>query len=343
MPFADFFHVGRRRQEPNPRRPNSQGWDADAADAEEEKSHKELRSLRIKDGLRRKQSLNEEKLNSLEQDTQQRIARLTFGGWAAGSKGTAAKFSEDFSYFEDEYGNLQGYSTTSRVDSQVFRAKAVGVLSHVQAQKDALLEWLGKQAKSHVILTRICDDTNAPCLRPMTTRIPFCRVTSRRQCVLILHGLLIAQVLKFTSNHIVQCLFSLHCHKVWIQRGGPVKKPENQENAQSSRPQEKKTRKVSPVLGIIQKVAARSQHGVLQFAQVHAPSQVLPKARSYHCRIQFLGLHLKFQHLPYWYGNQTSSLHAPPGEYIYHSGSIGEVVGHQWGQVQRTFWRTSLF
>lgn len=167
MPLADLFHVGRRRLEPSRRRPDSQEPNADVAN-EEDATEKELRSLRIKAGLRRKQSLTEDKLNSLEQDAQQRIARIAFGDWAAGSKGTAARYSEDFSYFEDERGNLQGYSTTSRCDSQVFRAKSVGVLSHLQAQKTALLDWLGNQAKSHVILTRICDDTNAAFLQPMT-------------------------------------------------------------------------------------------------------------------------------------------------------------------------------
>lgn len=93
------------------------------------------------------------------------------------------------------------------------------------------------------------------------------------------------------SNHNVQSLFILRCHEVWIQRGGPVKKSENQENTEDSHTRQKNTRKVSPVLGIIQKVAARSQRGFLQCAQVHGPSQVLPKARSYHCKIQFLGLH----------------------------------------------------
>ena len=169
MPFADLFRVGRRRQEPSRRHPESQEPNADGANEEEApEKEKELRSLRIKAGLRRKQSMTEEKLNSLEQDMQQRIARVAFGGWAAGSKGTAARYSEDFSYFEDEQGNLQGYSTTSRVDSQVFRAKSIGVLSHLQAQKNALLEWLGNQAKSHVILTRVCDDTNAAFLQPTT-------------------------------------------------------------------------------------------------------------------------------------------------------------------------------
>lgn len=136
----------------------------------------------------------------------------------------------------------------------------------------------------------------------------------------------------------VQCLFILHCHEVWIQRGGPMKKSENQENTQDSRTREKKTRKVSPVLGIIQKVAARSRRGFLQCAQVHGPSQVLPKARSYHIIASFNFGGCIFWRIAY----SAVQQHVSPGEHIYHSGSTGAVVAYQWGQVQRTLWRTRL-
>ena len=129
------------------------------------------------------------------------------------------------------------------MDSNLQRAKARGVVSHFVAQRQRLTDWLqgcgeGKRL-CHAIVVRIFDDTN-----------------------------------------------------VWTAPGRhsstdpagaePLEPAEEEENppgddvGKNSGKQGR--RKVSPLLGIIQKVFARKQDSEVDFARVHVPSQVLPKA-----------------------------------------------------------------
>jgi len=63
------------------------------------------------------------------------------------------------SHFTDCNGHLQAYECDVHADRQVRRMKGIAVVSHTQAQKNQLREFLSKDLK-HVVLVRVADDTN---------------------------------------------------------------------------------------------------------------------------------------------------------------------------------------
>ncbi|CAE7874586.1 unnamed protein product, partial [Symbiodinium necroappetens] len=66
---------------------------------------------------------------------------------------------EYFQFFNGK-GDITGYAATTRKDGALSRYKAVGLLSHLVAQKQGFMQWLRGLKPVHCIFVRIFDDTN---------------------------------------------------------------------------------------------------------------------------------------------------------------------------------------
>ena len=148
---------------------------------------------------------------------------------------------QDFGHFEAENGQTLGYQSTHRGDSQLQRIKERAVVSHFLAQRKALLDWLSRPSLRHAVVVRIYDDTNvwiAPQKRTQQAE---------------------------TDDH----------------AGGDA--AGDDAGAKKRNVGRLGKRKVTPLMGMIQRVFMRSpgDDGLsdrLEYAQIHAPAQLLPKA-----------------------------------------------------------------
>ena len=66
----------------------------------------------------------------------------------------------EFYHFVDDAGNDAGYAKQVRKDSQLARFKRHGVVSHLLAQKQGILEFFKRAKVAHCVITRMFDDTN---------------------------------------------------------------------------------------------------------------------------------------------------------------------------------------
>ena len=160
---------------------------------------------------------------------------------------------QDFGHFQTAGGHTLGFQCYHRGDSQLQRIKEQGVTSHFLAQRRKLVSWLSGRQLQHAIVVRIFDDTNvwvAP------------------------HKRVVPESGPDAAPH-----------------DGPQNSEGSDEDAQGPCKQRRKgtcgrqgKRKVCPLLGIIQRIFARTLpneaagHGQSRLKAVQVPSQVLPKA-----------------------------------------------------------------
>lgn len=136
-------------------------------------------------------------------------------------------------------GQMVGYQSETRGDSQLTRMKKTAAVSHMRAQQTAFLSLLNRPGVAHLIVTRTYDDTNV-------TVAPTTKVVQADNAAGAIEDQDLDQQPLFTT-------------------AGKLGR-----------------RKVSPLLGIIQRVTVRSSTAdVLESAQLHSPSQVLPKVRGF--------------------------------------------------------------
>ena len=156
---------------------------------------------------------------------------------------------QQYGHFKSGDGTIVGYQGSQRIDSNLQRLKARGVVSHFLSQRAQLVNWLlgcgGGQPLQHAIVVRIFDDTNV-------------WVSPERKT------------------------FSEPEEDV---PGGVEEHEQRQDDEENEQGQKKGSgkqgkRKVSQLLGIVQKIFARKQDSSVDFARIHTPSQVLPKAGS---------------------------------------------------------------
>ena len=122
--------------------------------------------------------------------------------------------------------------------------KELGVVSHFVAQRDKLVSWLGGagegQRLRHAVVVRVFDDTNV---------------------------------------WVAPCKRALPNVQAEAEAAGeqPAEEAENRGKKTAGKLGK---RKVSPLLGIVQKIFVRGpdSESPMDFARVHAPSHVLPKA-----------------------------------------------------------------
>ena len=157
---------------------------------------------------------------------------------------------QDFGHFEAENGQTLGFQSIHRGDSQLQRIKERGVVSHFLAQRSALLDWLSRPSLRHAVVVRIYDDTNVWTVPQKRTQ---------------------------------------EAEPEMDDHAGGHAAGAGADNRKSSVGRLGK-RKVSPLMGMIQRVFVRSQadgclHDRLQYAQIHAPAQILPKAYHFVIRV----------------------------------------------------------
>lgn len=144
---------------------------------------------------------------------------------------------------------MVGYQNETRGDSQLSRFKKVATISHINGQKQALQRWLSGQDVQHVIVTRTFDDTNV-------TVAPSVRVSKK---------VAVDDSQEFSQGQPSQ----LHGTDL----------PSEIQAAPTTATGKLGQRRESSLLGIVQRVSIRrSQQQSLLTAQLHCPSQILPKA-----------------------------------------------------------------
>ena len=160
----------------------------------------------------------------------------------------------DMGFFEEEDGNAACFQLLRQAERNLEAIKERGVVSHFIAQRKALLSWLVARTPRHAVIVRIFDDTNV----------------------------------------------WVHPQKHVSGDGGDEHEKEHDEATQAAQDaseavpgsKEKLTvgragkRKVSPLLGMIQRIFLRlppslsAERQRIDMAQIHVPAQVLPKANT---------------------------------------------------------------
>ena len=167
---------------------------------------------------------------------------------------------QDFGHFETSDGVTTGFQSHHRCDSQMQRIKEQGVVSHFLAQRRSLLSWLGDREPQHGLVVRIFDDTNV-WVAPQKKRVSSTDAEAREDG-------------QADSDHETAPAPGLDISSAGDNSQKPKVGPDVARLGK---------RKVSPLLGMIQRIFIRRKprEGVadlLESAQVHVPSQVLPKA-----------------------------------------------------------------
>ena len=153
---------------------------------------------------------------------------------------------ERFSFIEGANGELSWYKTTSNTYQKIQKAKNFVVGCHLLAQERNLESWLlgagGQDYPCHVIVNRILDDTNV-WIEPEHH-----------------HD-------RDKTSH--------------VENGQSQSQNSDMESEgrQATVKRSKQKKKVSPLLGFLQKLCIRRPNqAVPEFVQLHVPAQVLPKA-----------------------------------------------------------------
>ncbi|CAE7224835.1 unnamed protein product, partial [Symbiodinium sp. CCMP2456] len=111
-------------------------------------------------GRAAKQVKEASKLQQFANSVEQDVCRITFSLLAHGKNSAA----QNYSHFQTADGDIAGYQGYQRVDSNLQRMKELGVVSHFVAQRDKLVSWLAGagagQGLRHAVVVRVFDDTN---------------------------------------------------------------------------------------------------------------------------------------------------------------------------------------
>mgnify|MGYP007004370084 CR=1 FL=1 len=88
------------------------------------------------------------------------VCRTVFGSWGSANNESAHTTSQNVALIQTADGGLCSHNFDTKIGQQFARVRAIGILSHLRAQKAAFLKWFRKSPVKHMVHVQIADDTN---------------------------------------------------------------------------------------------------------------------------------------------------------------------------------------